>query len=314
MLLRYARKQRASVFKPATIDDLPFEVLREAFLYLAPEDLVSPSHVNRSWRPVAQDVQRAQLNTAKGESECMDGSFMCGIQLSRIVFGNESFSIKHLNFVLSFVSQEYVTILARLVSPTLRTLELRFDGERGSASHFAILDQFFSQCHGIRNLELMCFDFGDDPVSISHAIKDGFYQLSQLSLCFCEGDLRMFVVSVPILNLHSFSNLYWHGNSSRDIVSTVAVNYTTIKILKLDDWFNTSTVTLLKFVEFCCAIEELQLIDGSIRLELKFSDIEAIASLPRLKTLTIDCRIEEVGISALSRCKGLKHLAIRGFA
>jgi Leucine-rich repeat (LRR) protein len=44
---------------------------------------------------------------------------------------------------------------------------------------------------------------------------------------------------------------------------------------------------------------------------LKRSDIEAIASLPRLKSLNIDCEIADDAVSAISRCKGLKHLTLR---
>jgi hypothetical protein len=150
MLLKYARKQRASIYHTATIDDLPFEVLHEAFLYLEPKELVAPSRVNRSWRPAAQDVQRAQLKFAYGEK--LDASLLCGIQLTRIVFGYESFSIKHLTLNLRMVDQEYIPILAQLVSSSLRTLDLSFLGVE-SETHYEILDHFISQCSGIRNLK-----------------------------------------------------------------------------------------------------------------------------------------------------------------
>jgi hypothetical protein len=311
MLLKYARKQRASIYHHATIDDLPFEVLREAFLYLKPKDLVAPSRVNRSWRPAAQDVQRAKLRIGVGFRGILRASLMCGIQLTRIVFVYEAFSIKHLDIELRLVAREYIPILARLVSTTLRTLELRFDGERGSASHYATLDQFFSQCHGIRNLKLRFFEFGDDPSFISQTIKEGFYRLSQLSLRACRGDLRMFVVSVPILNLLSFSNAYFEmGFEGSDIVQAVAINYPTIKRLHLDDEYSSSATLLLKFVDCCRDIEELSFVDWSGDVELKRSDIEAIASLPRLKSLNIDFEIADDAVSAISRCRGLKHLVL----
>jgi hypothetical protein len=47
---------------------------------------------------------------------------------------------------------------------------------------YAILNQFFSQCRGIRNLNLESFDFGVDQSSIPQTINDGFYRLSQLNL------------------------------------------------------------------------------------------------------------------------------------
>jgi hypothetical protein len=304
MLLKYARKQRASIYHPATIEDLPFEVLREAFLYLEPEDLVSPSRVNRSWRPAAQDVQRSRLVVDKE-----DNSLMCGIQFTRIVFGYESFSIKHLKLYLRLDDPGHIPILSRLASSTLQTLHLIFAGARGSASHYATLDQFFSQCHRILNLKLQAIDFGDDPASISRTIKDGFYGLSQLSLIDCKGDLRMFVVSVPIHNLHSFSNKFFGVIGGEEIVSTIATNYPTIKKVYLEDQYS-SFVTLLKFAEFCRDIEELSFVDWSGDVELKRSDIEAIASLPRLKSLNIDFEIADNAVSALSRFRGLKHLAL----
>jgi hypothetical protein len=305
MLLKYARRQRASIYHTATIDDLPFEVLREAFLYLEPEDLVAPSCVNRSWRPTAQDVQRSRFVVEKE-----DYSLMCGIQLSRIVFGYEAYSIKHLDLKLRLVDRMHIPILARLASPTLRTLELDLYGVE-SGICYAILDQFFSRCNGIRNLKLIWFNFGDDPTIIPQSIKEGFYRLSQLSLDGCQGDLRMFVVSVPILNLHSFSNVYFGVEGDEDIVQAVAINYHTIKRLHLDDNYDSST-TLLKFVECCRDIEEIFFHEssGDDILYLKRSDIEAIASLPRLKSLYLKCGISNNEVSALSRCRGLKHLAL----
>jgi hypothetical protein len=310
MLLKYARKQRASIYHSATIDDLPFEVLREAFLYLEPEDLVSPSFVNRSWRPAAQDVQRTQLKFKNGEKR-LDANLMCGIQLTRIVFGYKSFSIKHLVIDLRFVKRAHIPILTRLVSPTLYTLEINFSRDEESESSYAILDQFFSQCQGIRNLKLTSFNFGDESASISQTIKDGFNRLSQLNLLCCAGDLRMFVVSVPIPNLRSFGNVYFGVEGDEDIVSAVAISCPMIKRLHLDDYYDSST-TLLKFVECCRNIEEIFFRESSGHdiFYLKRSDIEAIASLPRLKSLNIDCEIADDAVSAISRCKGLNHLTL----
>jgi hypothetical protein len=304
-LLKYARKQRASIYHPATIDDLPFEVLREAFLYLKLEDLVSPSRVNRSWRPAAQNLQRSRLVV---ENEVY--SLMCGIQLTRIVFGYEAYSIKHLELYLRLIDPEHIPILSRLLSPTLHTLDLDFEEVEESEVCYAILDQIFSQCQGIRNLKLQYFYLKDDPASITQTIKTGFYQLSQLSMSFCQGDLGMFVVSVPISNLISFSNSFFGSRvDESDIFQAVAINYPTIKILSLKERYN-SSATLLKFVECCREIEELSLSDYSGGLALDRDEFEAIVSLPRLKSLNIDCRISDDGVSVISQCKGLKHLAL----
>jgi hypothetical protein len=120
----------------------------------------------------------------------------------------------------------------------------------------------------------------------------------------------MFVVSVPIFNLRSFSNECFGDVGEEDIVSAVAINYPTIKRLCLYDYYD-SSATLLKFVENCREIEEMSFADwsGPGDVELKRSDIEAIASLPRLKSLNIDCWIEnDDAVSILSRCRGLRHL------
>jgi hypothetical protein len=296
MLVKYARKQRASIYHPATIDDLPFEVLREALLYLEPAELVAPSRVNRSWRPAAQDVQRARVDFPR-----VYRSLMCGIQLTRIVFGYDVFSIKHLEIDFDIVSNNCLAILARLISPTLHTLDISF-------ADYEILDQFFSHCRGIRNLKLQYFDFGDDLALISQTIKGGFYQLSQLSLLLCRGDLRMFVVSVPILNLLSFSiDSFGETIKENNMCLDVALNCPMIKRLYLDDYYTNST-TLLKIVESCRDIEELSFVSDDIGLIQ--SDFEAFASLPRLKSLYIDCRIVGDGVTGLSRCRGLKHLAL----
>jgi hypothetical protein len=134
--------------------------------------------------------------------------------------------------------------------------------------------------------------------------------LSQLSLDGCCGDLRMFVVSVPILDLHSFSNSFFVRSGEEYIVSAVATNYPTITRLRLDDDYD-SSATLLKFVECCRFIEEISFCETSGNdLKLNHSDIEAIASLPRLKSLNINCHIADDDVSALSRCRGLKHLIL----
>jgi hypothetical protein len=87
----------------------------------------------------------------------------------------------------------------------------------------------------------------------------------------------------------------------------VAISYPTSKRLRLHDLFN-SSATLLKFVECCCEIEEVSF--DSDDIVLTRSDIEAIASLPRLKSLNTNCRITDDAVSVLSRCKGLKLLTL----
>jgi hypothetical protein len=77
-----------------------------------------------------------------------------------------------------------------------------------------------------------------------------------------------------------------------------------------------SSANLLKFktlkslVVSCRDIEELLIFENG-DLSLERGDIEAIASLPRLRSLNIYCYISSDTVAALSRCRGLKHLTIR---
>jgi hypothetical protein len=54
----YARPHRGSIYEPATIHDIPQEVLEKSLIYLLSklEDLVSASSACRAWRPVAQKL------------------------------------------------------------------------------------------------------------------------------------------------------------------------------------------------------------------------------------------------------------------
>jgi hypothetical protein len=62
-------------------------------------------------------------------------------------------------------------------------------------------------------------------------------------------------------------------------------------------------------VECCRDLESFSLdVNG---FELGRSDIEAIESLPRFRFLDlIRCKVADGAVSALSRCRKLKHLAI----
>ena len=198
--MRYYRNHRDSIYHQATIGDIPFEVLREAFIYLDPKDLVSSSCVNRAWRPAAQDVQRSRLIVSRGGQDCtiLYPSWFCGVQLSRFVYGGAFWSIKSLKLDIDRIDPAFIHILARLISSTLCTLSLDFSQSGFHYENLLTLEQFFSQCHKIRNLSITRFYFRDDPSSISQPIKEGFFRLSQLSLRYCNFDLQKFFESVPL--------------------------------------------------------------------------------------------------------------------
>jgi Leucine-rich repeat (LRR) protein len=113
------------------------------------------------------------------------------------------------------------------------------------------------------------------------------------------------VESAPIPNLRSFSNEYFDFRS--DVVSAVAKNYAKFKRLRLAERL-TSSANLLECIESCRDIEELFFCEDG---DLKLGDIEAIASLPRLRSLNNYCNIASDAVVALFRFRGLKHLTIR---
>jgi hypothetical protein len=59
----YARPHRGSIYEPATIHDIPQEVLEKALRYLLPDiesvdyNILSASLACRAWRPVAKKLR-----------------------------------------------------------------------------------------------------------------------------------------------------------------------------------------------------------------------------------------------------------------
>jgi hypothetical protein len=174
----YFRLQRATIYDPTTIDDLPFELLKKCLSYLVPRgriDLAESSLVSLAWtwRLAAQEHLRslALLKQAKIESG------LCGLLIHSFVLGFKSFSLSILN--LSFKL-------------------------RGTAnSCYDILETLLSRCSKILNLALTFFNFGDDPSNIrDHAIlKERFYLLTDLKLVCSRGNSDVFFKHAPILSL-----------------------------------------------------------------------------------------------------------------
>jgi hypothetical protein len=118
----YSRPQRNSIYEPATIHDIPYEILRESFLHLMSRfghDLVAASLACRAWRAVALNVMYSRKMFLK-EGEGIYW-FICGLQLRSIV-GLERCTIKYL--ILEFIGIEYIPLIARAVAPTLSSLLL----------------------------------------------------------------------------------------------------------------------------------------------------------------------------------------------
>jgi hypothetical protein len=162
----YSRHHRNSINEPATIHDLPFEVLKEAFLFLVKDfgsDLAPPSLVCRAFRAVALELMSSRMRFVN-EKELIDG-FICGRQLRSIV-GLESCAIKHLVIDLEFIRKELIPLIDRLVSPTLSSLCFEVSVEDSFSECYEAMGIYFNQCDGISALRLEEFDFGDNPVAI----------------------------------------------------------------------------------------------------------------------------------------------------
>jgi hypothetical protein len=120
----YSRPHRVSIYEPATIHDMPFEVLRESFLYLISSDIISASLACRAWRAVAfyfMNYRKEHPFISFGEKGIV--RLTCGLLLRSIV-GLERCTIKHLE--LSNVGSEYIILLAQLVAPTLSSLDASY--------------------------------------------------------------------------------------------------------------------------------------------------------------------------------------------
>jgi hypothetical protein len=282
----YFRLQRATIYDPATIDDLPFEALKKCLGYFVPRGriaLVASSLVSRAWRPAAQEHLRSLALTNKAKIE----SGLCGLLLRSIVLGSKSVSIANfkLDFRVDLVVKEFIPLIAQFVAPSLLTLDLSFQFMESRKSCFDILGTFFSQCPRIYNLSLGFFNFGDDPSNIIQSIMDGFYRLKDLRSFYSEGDVDMFMKYAPIRDLKKFIFA-----TIRDW--PVFMNTQTLTNMILICCFDSSDC-LLKVVEGCPNLEILALRNVNGSLVLKRSDIEAIATLPVLELLDVNCEIEE---------------------
>jgi hypothetical protein len=93
----YSRPHRNSIHEPATIHDIPFEVLRESFLLLIKQvgsDLVAASLACRAWRVVALDLMNYRKHFLYGFGNI--DSYLCGQHLLQSIVGLEMSTIKYL--------------------------------------------------------------------------------------------------------------------------------------------------------------------------------------------------------------------------
>jgi hypothetical protein len=249
----YSRIQRASIYHPATIGDIPQEVLREAFIYLLPgeSDLLASSEACRAWRPVAQELMYSRQIVGERSDIVL---FVCGFHLKSLVLGRENVSINRLELKIEYARKENIHLLARLVAPSLTSLHLDFmsDDEPSFRSSYcyATLEVFFLHCRGTRNLSLIGFDFGIDPDSISPRIKEEFSRLANLKLTHCDGDSRMFVEAAPIPDLRNLRIVSYYDS---EIVVAMAMNYRSLTSIYLHvRSVSSATISaILQVVKYC---------------------------------------------------------------
>jgi hypothetical protein len=301
----YYRTQRPSIYHPATIGDIPFEVIQKSIRLLGRADLSSASLSCRAWRLAAVESILAQkrFDNQRGWER-----FICGMQLKTLVSGLDQYAIKNLDLCIDRVVNEYAHVIARFVAPTLSSLCLR---SRGSfKERYEVLDTFFCLCLHIKSLRLDFFDFGADPYPLTPSIKKGFSCLSSLELNFCLGDIQGFAEQAPI---HTLSILVYDGHRydtavASGVISSIAMKCRVLKSIKLTRSFTWESIN--KFFECCLDLEEINLLCEVYHLSmLKTAELDAIASLPHLKSLNLGgCLIADDAVSPLARCKRLRHL------
>jgi hypothetical protein len=188
MGVEYDRIERESIYHPATIGDIPFEVIQKALRLVGRRDLMSASLACRAWRQAGVELILLQkkLNNEKNLVR-----FVCGMQLRSIV-GFEMYSIKRIDLEIRVTETrrvglntirgidtrgtELVGESARVFSSTATSLTLRF--LTPNLDCYKVLEDFFSRCLRIRNLILFDFDFRDDPSSLTPT--QGWFQSLEL--------------------------------------------------------------------------------------------------------------------------------------
>ena len=97
-----------------------------------------------------------------------------------------------------------------------------------------------------------------------------------------------------------------------DLLSTIAIYCTALENMRFFGMIE-SAAGLVEIVKSCRALQNLQYVNMGNTFDLTRSEVEAIASLPRLEELIIlGIDMEEGALSALNRCRSLRFLIVRG--
>jgi hypothetical protein len=254
MRVFYGRKQSASIYDLASIDDLPFEVMQKILIYLWDYggffDLLAASQVTRAWWPIIQELNLSRIcfMSCVGLQESWMSArvrffgIICGLNLKSIIFGFESFSIERLELDLNFIELSFIEIVVGFVSSTLGSLLIECVVSpwpphiAPSSTAYAILDKFFSSCAEIRTLKLSYFGFGVDPASMTQVIKKGFSLLRQLSLVDCNGNIGLLLEGILIPNLWNFQFNFGESEDNAEMLSNVFMKSRSIYHQSPTDW------------------------------------------------------------------------------
>jgi hypothetical protein len=307
MLLAYFRDQRCSIYEPATIGDIPFEVIKKGLKYLDLADLLSASLSCRAWRPAAIEILLSSAGFAYNHTCYV---WACGLALKSIVFDRQSFTIKSLHLELRYIGLDRVLEIARLVSSTLSILSLDFSPERIDDQFIEFppsflcetLETFLIHCPWIRALSLIWWGLESIPL----VIKEGVSRLTRLSVERC--DISMLVEHLDLKNMISFEYSSDDGSIEDDaIIENVLMKCPRITELKFN---SISTDLIPKVVEYCPLLEKFTFDTWGRYSPVSLANLESIASLPRLKYLSIDSDYAVGAFSGLKCCKRLKHLSL----
>jgi hypothetical protein len=152
----------------------------------------------------------------------------------------------------------------------------------------------------------------EDDVEVEFAIADAIDSNCRtlVNLNRCIGEIKIFIEHMPIPSLQTMRVRSIDAEEVEfAIVDAIASNYRTIVNFDLKLCCASSTNHI---VECCLKVERLTFTSAPDDLSnLKGSDIEALASLPRLKRLEIRGSADIDLIYSLSLLKGLRHLGMR---
>jgi hypothetical protein len=296
----YSRNSRISIYHPATIHDLPPEIIQKVLIYLFPRraDLISSRLVCQAWGPIAEDLLASRRSLSSIPA-------VCGLRLQSLVLGLESISVTSLSLEVDKIPR-YIYPLAKIFSEKLTRLRLGFSRSQTLTSHYWVLQVFLSMFPMIKRLELEAFRFGSN-LELSSKVKNEMSKISHLELSGCY-DLEKFI-GFPINDLRSLTlrTNVQHEDISW-ILCAICLNYPTITSLDLKGYGYISSECVIMISNCCRRIEKLTLCRTGENHKLDTPAIDALVHLPSLALLDIgQCLMTRGATAALSKLSSLRH-------